>query len=102
MKQLTLAAVGVERYAKTTRRAGVFSQTRGGAGVFCGVGGGGRVAGFVCVERAILSQAGQWPAADRGRADAAHLFPAAVVQSVGPGGGGGALRFVCDAPLCRY
>src|SRR5262249_54199840 len=33
---------------------------------------------------------------------AADLFLAAVVQSVGPGGGGGALRFVCDAPLCRY
>src|SRR6516165_695699 len=40
--------------------------------------------------------------AGRGRADAAHLFLAVVVQSVGPGGRRGAPRSVCDAPLCRY
>src|SRR5436190_17915415 len=90
MKQLTLAAVGFERYAKTTRRAAF----RDGAG--------GAVGGAVRADRAVLSEAGQWPAADRGRADAAPLFLAAVVQSVGPGGGGGALRFVGDAPLCRH
>src|SRR5215831_14106376 len=67
----------------------------------CRDGAGGAVAGAVCADRAILSEVGQWPAADRDRADAAHLFFAAVVQFVGPGGGGGALRFVCDAPLCR-
>src|SRR5262249_2451991 len=39
--------------------------------------------------------------AGRGRADAADLFFAAMVQSVGPGGGGGAIRFGGDAPLCR-
>src|SRR5690242_16964375 len=59
------------------------------------------VVGAVRGNRAILSEAGQWPAASRCRADAAHLFLAAVVQSVGPGGGGSALRFAGDAPLCR-
>src|SRR6516165_6131179 len=34
----------------------------------------------------------QWPPAGRGRTYAAHLFSAAMVQPVGPGGGRGALR----------
>jgi IS5 family transposase len=58
--------------------------------------------GAVRANRAILSEAGLWPPAGRGGADAAHLFPAAVVQSVGPGGGGGAVRFVGDAAFCRH
>src|ERR1700730_15844774 len=98
MKQLTLAAVGFDRYTKTTRRAAVL------AGVERGVargGGGCEWGGVVRVDGAVLSEAGQGPPASRRRADAAYLFVAAVVQSVGPGGGGGALRFAGDAPLCR-
>src|SRR5436190_10603016 len=90
MKQLTLAAVGFERYAKTTRRAAF----RDGAG--------GAVGGAVRAGRAVLSETGQWPAADRGRADAAPLFLAAVVQFVGPGGGRGALRFAGNAAFCGH
>jgi Transposase DDE domain len=60
------------------------------------------VVGAVCADRAVLSEARQWPSADWHRADAAHLFLAALVQSVGPGGGGGALRFVGNAALCRH
>src|SRR6516162_1167103 len=83
MKQLTLAAGGFERYAKTTRRAVFLTEMER-------------------VVRSILSKAGQWPPADRGRSDAAHLFLAALVQSVGSRGGGGALRFVGDAAFCRH
>src|SRR5215469_1395197 len=90
MKQLTLATVGFERYAKTTRRAAFLAEMERCA-----------VAGAVRADRAVLSKAGQWPPAGRGRADAAPLFLAAVVQSVGPGGGGGAVRFGGDAALCR-
>src|ERR1700736_6462113 len=90
MKQLTLAAVGFERYADAA------------GSVSCRDGARCAVVGAVRANRAILSEAGQWPAADRGGADAAHLFLAAVVQSVGPGGGGGALRFVGNAALCRH
>src|SRR5215813_7695705 len=92
MRQLTLAAVGFERYSKTTRRAAFLAE----------MGAGCAVVGDVRTDRAVLSEAGQWPPAGRGRADAAHLLPAAMVQSVGPGGGGGALRFGRDAPLCRH
>src|SRR6201997_4131667 len=92
MKQLTLAAVGFERYAKTTRRA-----------AFLGEGGRGwAVVGFVWPDRAVLPEAGQWPSPGRGRADAAYLLLAAMVQSVGPGGGGGVIRFGGDAGFCRH
>ena len=60
MKQLTLATVGFERYA-----AGGVSG-RDGAGC--------TVASAVRVDRAVLSEAGQWPPANRGRADVAHYF----------------------------
>ena len=50
----------------------------------------------VRADRAVLSETGQWPPAGRGRADAAHLSPAALVQSVGPGSRRGALRFAGD------
>jgi Transposase domain (DUF772) len=50
----------------------------------------------VRADRAVPSLAGQWPAAGRGRADAAPLFLAGLVQPVGPGGGGGALRFAAN------
>src|SRR6516225_6951809 len=62
-------------------------------GLSCRDGAGGAVVGVVQADRAVLSEARQWPPAGRGRADAAHLFPAALVQSVRPGGGRGALRF---------
>src|SRR6516165_11988292 len=69
MQQLTLATAGFERYAKTTRRAAFLA---------------------VRADRTVLSEAGQRPPAGRGRADAADLFLAAMVQPVGPGSGGGA------------
>ena len=47
-------------------------------------GAGGAVAGAVRFDPAGLSEDGQRPAADRGRADAAPLLPRAVVQLVGP------------------
>ena len=56
----------------------------------------------VRADRAVLSEAGQWPPASRGRADAAHLFPAALVQSVGPGSRRGTLRFAGHAAFCRH
>jgi IS5 family transposase len=40
------------------------------------------VAGAVRADRTGLSEAGQWPPAGRGRADAAHLFLAALVPAV--------------------
>src|SRR5215472_5958013 len=89
MKQLTLATVGFERYAKTTRRA-----ASGPDGAGCAV------VGAVRVDRTVLSEARQWPPTSRGRADAAHLLPAALVQSVGPGGRRGAVRFASDAAFC--
>src|SRR5690348_6409609 len=92
MKQLTLAAAGLERYAKTTRRAAFLAEMEGVV----------PWSALCAADRAILSEAGQWPPAGRGGADAAHLFLAAVVQSVGPGGRGGALRFVGNAALCRH
>src|SRR5438270_3606611 len=67
-------------------------QDDAAGGVSCRDGTGCAVVGVVCADRAVLSEAGQWPPADRDRADAAHLFLAAVVQSVGPGGGRGALH----------
>src|SRR5215471_18690685 len=60
------------------------------------------MAGAVHADRTILSEARQWPPADRYRADAAHLFRAAMVQPVGPGGRRGALRFGGDARFCRH
>jgi hypothetical protein len=53
----------------------------------------------VWVDRTVLSQAGERSAADRDRADAAHLFFAAVVQLVGPGSGRRARRFAGDAAV---
>ena len=40
--------------------------------------------GAVRADRAGLSEARQWPSAGRGRADAAHLFLAELVQSADP------------------
>ncbi len=51
------------------------------------------------IETALAS--GQGPSAGRGRADAADLFLAPVVQAVRPGARGGTSRFAGDAPLCR-
>src|SRR5262249_13593166 len=89
MKQLTLAAVGLNCTARR-RRAGFWPKWTGWA-----------VVGAVRADRALLSEAGQWPPAGRGRADATHLFLAAMVQPVGPGGRRGTVRFVGDAALCR-
>src|SRR5262245_43301551 len=90
MKQLTLATVGFERYAKTTRRAAFLAEMEHCA-----------VVGVVLADRTFLSQTGQWSSADRYRADVAHLFLAAVVRPVEPVGRRGALRFVGDAVFCR-
>ena len=86
MKQLTLATAEFERYSKTTRRAVFLAEMQ-------------RVVPWAVLLALIepLSQTGQWPPADRDRAVAAHLFLPALVQPVGPGGGGGALRFGGDA-----
>jgi hypothetical protein len=80
MKQLTLAAVGFERYAKTTRRTTFLAEMERvvPSPALCGL-----------IEPFYLSRA--MASADRHRADAAHLFRAAMVQPVGPGGGRGAL-----------
>src|SRR6516165_9475734 len=58
--------------------------------------------GAVRADRAVLSQAGQWPPAGGGGTHVAPLFSAAMVQPVGSGGGGGALRFAGDAAFCRH
>jgi hypothetical protein len=91
MKPLTLAAVGFERYAKATRRATFLPEMERVVPwpALCGL-----IAPFYPIR--------QWPSADRGRADAAHLFLAAMVQPVGPGGGRGALRFVGNARFRRH
>src|SRR5262249_9089083 len=91
MKQLTLATVGFERYAKTTRRTAFLDEVHGFV-----------TSTAVCaLMETFLSQAGQWSSADWCRLDVAHLFFAAVVQPVGPVGRRGALRFVCDAAFRR-
>src|SRR6516162_7100631 len=86
MRQMTLAAAGFERYAKSTRRAVFLAEME-------------RVVPWPAVraDRAVLSQSRQRPPAGRGGADAAHLFLAAMVQPVGSGGGRGTLRFAGDA-----
>jgi IS5 family transposase len=91
MQQLTLAAVGLERYAKTTRRAAFLAEME-------------RVVPWsaLCALIEPFYPSRQWPPAGQGRADAAHLFLPAMVQSVGPGGGGDALRFSGDAAFCRH
>jgi hypothetical protein len=91
MKQLTLVTTGFERYANTTRRAAFLAEME-------------RVVPWLVLCELIepLSEAGQWPPAGRGGADAAHLFLAALVQPVGPGGGRGGLRFAGDAAFCRH
>src|SRR5215469_15762718 len=71
-------------------------------GLSCRDGAGSAVVGAVQADRAVLSEARQWPPAGRGRADAAPLFPATLVQSVRPGSGRGALRFAGDAAFCWH
>src|SRR5262252_4177610 len=91
MKQVTLATVGFERYAKTTRRTTFLAEME-------------RVVPWPAlsglIELFYLSRA--MASADRHRADAAHLFLAAIFQPVRSGGGRGALRFAGDAPVCRH
>src|SRR5262245_66091421 len=82
MKQLTLATVGFERYAKTTRRAAFLAEMEHCA-----------VVGVVRADRTFLSQTGQWSSADWCRADVAHLFFLQQwFQPVGPVGRRDALR----------
>jgi hypothetical protein len=91
MKQLTLAAVGFERYVKTTRQAAFLTEMERIVpwSALCGLiepfypkPGNGRPP--VGVERML------------------RLYFAAMVQPVGSGGGGGAVRFVGDAAVCRH
>ena len=65
-----------------------------------GDGRGDSVGAAVGADRAALPQSGQWPPAAGTGEDAAHLFPAAVVQSLGSAGGGCDLRQRVDAALC--
>src|SRR6267142_3106183 len=88
MKQLTLAAVGFERYAKTTRRAIFLAEME-------------RVVPWSALCGLI---APVYPKPGNGRPPVGverMLRIYFLVQSVGPGGGGGALRFAGDAPLGR-
>jgi Transposase domain (DUF772) len=68
MKQLTLATSA--------------TQDDAAGSVSCRDGARCTVAGAVRADRTGLSEAGQWPPAGRGRADAAHLFLAALVPAV--------------------
>src|SRR6201987_1583458 len=92
MKQLTLATVGFERYAKTTRRAAFLAEMEQVVpwSALCGL-----------IEP-FYPKPGNGRRPVGGRADAAPLFPAAMVQPVGPGGGGGALRFAGDAAFSQH
>ena len=54
------------------------------------------VVGAVRADRAVLSEAGQWPYAGGLERMLRIYVLAAVIQSVGPGGGGGAVRFAGD------
>ena len=90
MKQLTLSAKGFERYGKTTRRA-----------VSCGYGA--IVPWADCARwssRFIRSRA--MAGRRLARADVAGVLSAAVVQPVGSGGRGSAVRLGRDAQLRRH
>src|SRR6266704_3064518 len=64
------------------------------AGCFFGRDGAGSTVGRVVrADRAALSESGGRAASGGSGTDAADLLFAAVVQLVGPGGGGGAVRF---------
>src|SRR3954463_11428102 len=92
MKQLTLAAVGFERYAKTTRRAAFLAEME-------------RVVPWSALCALIEPF---YPKPGNGRPPVGvermlrTLVVAGVVQPVGPGGGGGAVRFVGNAAFCRH
>jgi hypothetical protein len=75
--------VGFERYAKTTQQAGFLAEME-------------RVvpwSGLCALIEPFYPKPGNGRPPVGGRADAAHLFSAAMVQPVGPGGGRGAQRF---------
>src|SRR5215472_18319463 len=91
MKQATLATAGFERYGKTTRRAVFLGEME-------------RVVPWAALCRLIEPV---YPKPGNGRPPVGvermlHLFSAAMVQPVGPGGGGGAVRFAGDAAFCRH
>src|ERR1700756_4299658 len=91
MKQLTLSSTGFERYAKTTRQAVFLAEMD-------------RVvpwSALCALIEPFYPKPGNGRPPVGGGTHAAHLFCAAVVQPVGPGGGGCALRFAGDAPVCR-
>jgi IS5 family transposase len=92
MKQLTLATVGLSAGAKTTRRAAFLAEME-------------RVVPWAALCALIEPF---YPKPGNGRPPVGvermrriyflqHWF-----KPVGPGGGGVALRFVGDTPLCRY
>jgi hypothetical protein len=91
-KQLTLATVGFERYGRTTRRAAFLAEME-------------RVVPWPALCALI---APFYPKPGNGRPPVGVermlrlLFLAAMVQFVGPGGGGGAVRFGGDATLCWH
>src|SRR5260221_14283630 len=66
-----------------------------------GDGAGGAVASAVSADRAGLSKGRQRSPTGRSGADAAHLLSPALVQPVGPGGRGGAVRLAVEAALRR-
>jgi transposase, IS5 family len=93
MKQVTLAAVGFERYGKTTHRAAFLAEMD-------------QVvpwsALWALAEPVYPNPGNGRPPVGVGRMLRIYFFSAAVVQPVGPGGGGSALRFVGDARICRH
>ena len=72
MKQLTLTAVGFERLLLRWRGGPRFLLRWNSCAVV----------GAVRADRAVLSEAGQWPPAGGSRVDAAHLFLATIVRPV--------------------
>ena len=93
MKQRTLAMMnGFERYSKKTRRAAFLEEME-------------QVVPWA--ELCALIEP-VYPKAGNGRQPVGVermlriYFFAAVVQPVGPGGGGGAVRFGGDAPVCGH
>src|SRR6202142_4025304 len=72
------------------------------SGISGGDGAGGAVGGVVRTDRASVSKGGERAATGGSGANAADLFFTAVVQPIGPSGGGSAVRLGGDAPVCGH